>query len=915
MGIHVTISLDVEPLTAELFFPLGLAAGTSVGIAVAAPSTLKADERNGTFSLCHALVCGRKVPIGRSNVGKGYDTPDIPKGLQVRSPLVSGKPLCQLKNVRRGAVEPAHQPPVSRPAKSAARAVVIPETTSAPNESYSTDTVIADDREECKKAIEDIIKTTEPSTKNVFECTECSHRTFDKEEAVEHCDSHLVSNGSAVASNKVAASVATPVVQKRRRPQKESFRCNTCFKSFLSEQRHQAHLRTHTSRAATVAFVSAAKNGNEIQPRGESAKFVTNSFADSRSSSPQTWPPLIPDVFLDMSRSISPDVRDSETYCCLGCTKSFASVTELDAHRQSVHLGSYFCHLCGEVFNEPVDLESHVTAAHGKGICFYCTLCLMVFVGEESFKSHKAECGVACATSKQRRREFICSRCSFITDTYAKLCDHVAEKHPNMPVQRCNECHEPFLHGAMLQHHHATVHSKSNEEVTQESKKKAAICLYPCTFCDRVFKSRQGVRAHTNMHKNFRPYECQKCGASLSSRINLQAHMVSIHGDPGDNAKCPHCPKVFKLMRSLKIHIRNIHSQESRKQCTLCGKLLATERKLQLHMALTHFGDAVNCQNNAFSLLRPQKCEQCDFKSFSYARLARHRVSHTGIYKHQCPECSKHFVVRDQLTRHIQIVHRKMRFTCPHCPRVFYSEKLFQHHLDAHRLGQGFPCTLCNNFFETKAAFDHHSQIHDTQLPLQCHLCKKRFKYPQGLSIHRRYHHGRDGGNTMQWNIGDHTWRYNCEVCHVRFKYQSSLAAHRLNRHAEVERLTCTYCSRSFKSQGVLALHIRSHTGEKPHVCPHCSRAFSIPSNLKNHIVTQHTKEFKFFCPLCSKGAISQEKLRQHLLQSHKAVNDSTSKLRRAASKTGPAVLEIQDLSIGQATMDGAASILAQIMM
>ncbi|KAK8783224.1 hypothetical protein V5799_015431, partial [Amblyomma americanum] len=169
--------------------------------------------------------------------------------------------------------------------------------------------------------------------------------------------------------------------------------------------------------------------------------------------------------------------------------------------------------------------------------------------------------------------------------------------------------------------------------------------------------------------------------------------MISIHGNPGDNAKCPHCPKVFKLMRSLKIHIRAIHSQESRKQCTLCGKLLATERKLQLHMALTHFGDPVDCQDNTFSLLRPQKCEQCDFKSFSYARLARHRVTHTGVYKHQCPECGKNFVVRDQMTRHIQVVHRKMHFACPDCPRVFYSEKLFQHHHDAHRLGQGFPCT------------------------------------------------------------------------------------------------------------------------------------------------------------------------------------------------------------------------------
>ncbi|KAH6933326.1 hypothetical protein HPB50_014340 [Hyalomma asiaticum] len=162
---------------------------------------------------------------------------------------------------------------------------------------------------------------------------------------------------------------------------------------------------------------------------------------------------------------------------------------------------------------------------------------------------------------------------------------------------------------------------------------------------------------------------------------------------------------------------------------------------------------------------------------------------------------------------------------------------------------------MCDNFYETKAALDHHSQSHEASLPYQCELCKQRFKFSQGLSIHRRFRHSNEARSSSQWKSGDHTWHHSCDVCHIRFKYQSSLAAHRLNRHTDTERLTCTYCSRSFNSQSVLALHIRSHTGEKPHVCPHCSKAFSIPNNLKNHIITQHTKEFKFFCPLCSKGA------------------------------------------------------------
>ncbi|XP_037289232.2 uncharacterized protein LOC119182282 [Rhipicephalus microplus] len=1040
MGIYVTVNLDIEPLTAELLFPLGLPAGSSIDLIVAPPSLPKAKDRKRPFSLCHALVCGRKVPIARNNFDKSFEAPSVPKGLCVRSPVVNGQRMCLLKNVRKG---------------TSTRSVTnaVPQTPLAP-----VDTVVADNPEKCKRALEDIIKAGE--TKTVFVCTECPHRTFDKEEAVEHCKSHLASTGTADAAKAVPR-----LPPKRGTPPKERFHCNTCTKSFPSKQSLQTHLLNHTSRGTAVPLVTTLKSASNVPPRSEPANSPPKPVSETASDCLQTLVSCVLEGYANPSQSISvPDdssvsgatvytshgtavplvttlkstcdlpprsesassppkpvsetasdclqalvscvlegyanpsqsisvsgdssvsgatvytshgtavplvttlkstcdlpprsesansprepVSESTSDCpqtvvscalkgyanpsqsasisgdssisgatvlsCVGCTEMFASLSDLDSHRQSAHPDTHFCHICGELFGKAIHLESHVTATHGKGICFYCTLCLRVFLGEESFKEHKAQCGVVCATSKRKRREFICSHCSFITDSYSQLCDHVVEKHPNVSVHQCESCQKPFLHSAMLEHHRKTVHDNTGQSTATRIGKNSMTRLYPCTFCDRVFKSYQGIRAHTNIHKNLRPFECRKCGASLTSLNNLKAHMVCIHGSPGDNAKCPHCPKVFKLKRSLSIHMRAIHSQQGRRQCELCGKWLSTERKLQRHVALTHYGDSVDAQDTAFSLLRLLKCNHCDFQSFSYSRLARHRVTHTGVYPHQCPECNKQFVFRDQLTRHVQSVHRKVRLTCQQCPRLFFSEKLFQQHLDAHRLGQGFPCTMCNNFYETKAALDHHSQSHEAGLPFQCELCQKRFKHSQGLSIHRRYWHNQESRSSSRWRSGDHTWRHSCDVCRIRFKYQSSLAAHRLNRHTDTERLTCPYCSRRFNSLSVLALHIRSHTGEKPHVCPHCSKAFSIPTNLKNHIITQHTKEFKFFCPLCSKGAVSQIKLRQHLLQSHKATNGSSSKYKRAVTTTEQDTPDMNDFPISQVAVEDAVSILSQIFM
>ncbi|KAL1428521.1 hypothetical protein MTO96_002889 [Rhipicephalus appendiculatus] len=587
MGIYVTVNLDVEPLTAELFFPLGLPAGSSIDLIVAPPSQPKVEDRKSPFSLCHALVCGRKVPIARNNFDKSFEAPSVPRGLSV--------------------------------------ATAIPQTPSAP-----VDTVVADDPEECKRALEDIIKAGEPETKTVFVCTECPHRTFDKEEAVEHCKSHLASTGAADAASAAKAVPRPP--PKRGRPPKERFHCNTCAKSFPSQQSLQTHLLNHTSRGTAVPLVTTLKSASNVPPR---------------------------------------------------------------------------------------------------------------------------------------------------------------------------------------------------------------------------------------------------------------THMVCIHGNPGDNAKCPHCPKVFKLKRSLNIHVRAIHSQEGRRQCELCGKWLATERKLQRHVALTHYGDSVNAQDTTFSLLRPLKCDHCDFKSFSYPRLARHRVTHTGVFgspANNVHACSS--------------------------PRSSFSSTSTHIGWDKAFLA---PCATTST--KLRLHWTTTAKAMEASLPYQCELCKQRFKYSQGLSIHRRFRHIKEARSSSQWKSGDHTWRHSCDVCRIRFKYQSSLAAHRLNRHTDAERLTCTYCSRSFNSLSVLALHIRSHTGEKPHVCPHCSKAFSIPTNLKNHIITQHTKEFKFFCPLCSKGAVSQIKLRQHLLQSHKAINDSSSKYKRTVMKTVQDMPDMDDLPISQVAVEDAASILSQIIM
>ncbi|KAI8149724.1 hypothetical protein BJV82DRAFT_479184, partial [Fennellomyces sp. T-0311] len=51
-------------------------------------------------------------------------------------------------------------------------------------------------------------------------------------------------------------------------------------------------------------------------------------------------------------------------------------------------------------------------------------------------------------------------------------------------------------------------------------------------------------------------------------------------------------------------------------------------------------------------------------------------------------------------------------------------------------------------------------------------------------------------------------------------------------------RYRCSMCPKTFSRPSSLRVHIYSHTGEKPHGCPHpgCGRRFSVQSNMRRHL-------------------------------------------------------------------------------
>ncbi|KAI1634672.1 hypothetical protein F4809DRAFT_643196 [Biscogniauxia mediterranea] len=489
-----------------------------------------------------------------------------------------------------------------------------------------------------------------------------------------------------------------------------SFPCESCKRSFATDQARQAHLRDNPRHNHPYCskcnryFYDSQALALHVDDHHHVCVICKQEFTKAN--------------FDDhlMKKHGGPQSRKQATdhACAFGsCGSRGFTLSQLEVHLNTVHR---YCSKCKVTFASSEKFNNHIPTSK---LHFYCPACCVEFASAAELSQH------------YRQSHYYCRICCEHFLTYQEYINHLLTSTRH---NFCHKCSKDFDSAAELTKHYLTRESWSS-----------GVLHYYCIPCCSNFDDDEGLKLHY-LRSNAHHY-CYKCNQTFPSESEMNSHFSK---QLADHHYCDACRIVFK---SREEHVGHAKQDPFHHHyCSLCSIIFPSAAALVDHKIQTsvHYYCAECAMDfpNVESLIEHLKrlhhyCQNCDRPFRTYEELVKHMVTTEDHY--YCQECKVEFLNEASFHTHLETTHyyrhhcekrsQADRHYCYTCCVEFPEIETLNLHLET----KHHHCIRCQEIFDTENDLKFHKSTNNSHY--YCQECNHEFTEAESLSVHRQAKH------------------------------------------------------------------------------------------------------------------------------------------------------------------------------
>lgn len=191
-------------------------------------------------------------------------------------------------------------------------------------------------------------------------------------------------------------------------------------------------------------------------------------------------------------------------------------------------------------------------------------------------------------------------------------------------------------------------------------------------------------------------------------------------------------------------------------------------------------------------------------------------------------------------------------------PQIFYFQFYFK--MEKHNDKESrrtFACDKCDHVTVSAGSLQKHKLVHINLDPKlhECPSCSEQFDSYNKLYRHKLKEH-------------EPSDKLSCTFCEKTFKTNAALKIHINQYHAEVKpSFACTVfgCTKTFLTKRFQQNHVKRHDSATVEICAECGIQFVSKFNLEKHIKRVHLKERNFACDICDYRGFYKFNIVEHM--------------------------------------------------